>query len=135
MDRRERITRFITPQQKGIEIGPYFAPLAPKRLGYNCLAIDVFDGATLRRHAADDQQIPDELIANIEEVDLLGSSSAVAELVAAQHQLGTFDYIISSHNFEHLPDPVRFLQGCGKVLRPGGILSMAIPDRRTCFDY
>jgi SAM-dependent methyltransferase len=55
--------------------------------------------------------------------------------VADRHQLGTFDYIISSHNFEHLPDPVRFLQGCGKVLRAGGILSMAIPDRRTCFDY
>jgi SAM-dependent methyltransferase len=135
MDRRERITRFITPQQKGIEIGPYFAPLAPKREGYDCLAIDVFDRATLCCRAAEDPEIPDQLIDNIEEVDLLGSSSAIAELVATRHQLGTFDYIISSHNFEHLPDPVRFLQGCGKVLRPDGILSMAIPDRRTCFDY
>ncbi len=135
MDRRERITRFITPQQKGIEIGPYFTPLAPKRAGYNCLAVDVFDAATLRRRAAEDPEIPDEMVPNIEEVDLLGSSSAIAELLAEKYQLGTFDYIISSHNFEHLPDPVRFLQGCNKVLRTGGILSMAVPDRRTCFDY
>jgi FkbM family methyltransferase len=134
-DRRERITRFITPQQKGIEIGPYFQPLAPKRLGYNCLVVDVFDAATLRQRALDDPHLPNQIIDDIEEVDLLGSSSAIAELVEAKHRLGTFDYIISSHSFEHLPDPIRFLQGCSKVLRPGGILSMALPDRRTCFDH
>jgi SAM-dependent methyltransferase len=135
MDKRQRIMRFITPQQQGIEIGPFFAPMAPKRMGYNCLVVDVFDTATLRRRAAEDPHIPDDLIDRIEEVDITGSSSAIGELVAAKHQLGTFDYIISSHNFEHLPDPVRFLQGCGKVLRPGGVLSMVLPDRRTCFDY
>jgi FkbM family methyltransferase len=134
-DRRERITRFITPQQKGIEIGPYFQPLAPKRLGYNCLVVDVFDAATLRQHALDDPNLPNQITDEIEEVDLLGSSSAIAELVEARDRLGTFDYIISSHSFEHLPDPIRFLQGCSKVLRPGGILSMALPDRRTCFDH
>ena len=134
-DRRQRITRFITPQQKGIEIGPYFQPLAPKRLGYNCLAVDVCDAVTLRQRALEDPNLPDQVIDEIEEVDLLGSSSAIEELVEARDRLGTFDYIISSHSFEHLPDPVRFLQGCSKVLRPGGILSMALPDRRTCFDH
>lgn len=135
MDRRERITRFISPQQRGIEIGPYFTPLAPKGSGYDCLVVDVFDAVMLRRRAAEDPEIPDEMIPNIEEVDLLGSSSAILELVAEKYQLGTFDYIISSHNFEHLPDPIRFLQGCNKVLRPGGMLSMVIPDRRACFDF
>jgi hypothetical protein len=135
MDRRECITRFITPQQKGIEIGPYFQPLAPKRLGYNCLVVDVFDRATLRQRALNDPNLPDQIIDEIEEVDLLGSSSAIAELVEARDSLGTFDYIISSHSFEHLPDPIRFLEGCSKVLRPGGVLSMALPDRRTCFDH
>jgi hypothetical protein len=70
MDRRSRITRFITPRQKRIEIGPYFAPLAPKRLGYKCLVVDVFDASTLRQRATDDPYTPNELIANIEEVDL-----------------------------------------------------------------
>ena len=46
-----------------------------------------------------------------------------------------FDYILSSHNFEHLPNPIRFLQGCQKVLKPGGVLSMAIPDMRATFDH
>jgi SAM-dependent methyltransferase len=134
-DRREEITRYITPEQVGIEIGPYFAPLAPKRLGYDCLVLDVCDATTLRRRASKDPNVLREKIRNIEEVDLIGSASDIAELVAARHRLGSFDYIVSSHNFEHLPDPIRFLKGCAEVLRPGGILSMALPDSRACFDY
>jgi hypothetical protein len=45
MDRRERIMRFISPQQRGIEIGPYLRPLPPKPPGFNCLTVDVFDAA------------------------------------------------------------------------------------------
>jgi hypothetical protein len=75
------------------------------------------------------------MIQNIEEVDLLGPAHLVAELVAARGGLGEFDFIVSSHNFEHLPNPIGFLQACSQTLRSGGILSMAIPDKRTCFDY
>jgi hypothetical protein len=71
----------------------------------------------------------------IEDVDLIGSSTHLGELVRARGESGTFDYVLSSHNFEHLPNPIRFLQGCAEALRPGGVLSMAIPDHRTCFDY
>ena len=47
---------------------------------------------------------------------------------------GAFDYIVSSHNFEHLPDPIRFLQDASLLLRKGGSLSMAIPIGSRCFD-
>jgi SAM-dependent methyltransferase len=135
LNRRGRILQFITKEQVGIEVGPWFAPIAPKKEGYNCRALDLFDAATLRRKAQSDPAVPKERIPEIEEVDLIGSAGAIADLVAERGALGTFDYIISSHNFEHLPDPIRFLQGCEKVLKQGGILSMAIPDRRLCFDY
>lgn len=134
-ERRERLTRHIAREQSGIEIGPYFNPLAPKRQGYRCLVLDVFDAAALRRQAAADPNVPRDRIADIEEVDLVGPATAIADLVAARHRLGAFDYVLSSHNFEHLADPIRFLQGCQRVLRPGGVLAMAIPDRRACFDY
>jgi len=135
INRRERILQFITKEQVGIEVGPWFAPIAPKKEGYKCWSLDLFDAETLRRRAQSDPDVPKERIPEIEEVDLIGSATAIADLVAERGALGTFDYIISSHNLEHLPDPIRFLQGCEKVLKRGGILSMAIPDRRACFDY
>jgi SAM-dependent methyltransferase len=135
MDRREHLLRDITPEQKGIEIGPYHSPLAPKRDGFQCLSLDIADAPTLRRNASADPNIPRNAIQKIEEVDLVGSSSAIARLVAGQHALGTFDYVLSSHNLEHMPDPIRFLRGCEEVLKPGGVVVMAIPDKRTCFDY
>jgi SAM-dependent methyltransferase len=135
IDRRERVARFISRQQRGIEVGPYFRPLAPKRLGYQCTVMDVFDAEILRQQALADPNIPRAAIADIEEVDIIGSAIEIAERIGEKLPLGSFDYVITSHNFEHVPDPVHFLQGCEKVLRPGGILSMAVPDRRAGFDY
>jgi SAM-dependent methyltransferase len=135
MERRDIILEFAHKDQRGIEIGPYFNPLAPKAAGWHVLSLDVFDDRELRRRAAADPSIPSEMVANIEEVDLLGPAHRIAELVAARGESGPFDFVISSHNFEHLPDPISFLQACSTVLRPGGVLAMAIPDKRCCFDY
>lgn len=44
-----------------------------------------------------------------------------------------FDWIVSSHNFEHLPDPIRFLRDCEGLLKPGSFVGMIIPDKRQCF--
>jgi SAM-dependent methyltransferase len=135
MDRSEQLLKHITKWQKGIEIGPWFAPLAAKREGYNCLSFDVFDTETLKRNAEQDPSIDNGLVSSIESVDIVGSSTEIYDIIAARGELSTFDYIISSHNFEHLPNPIKFLQGCAKALRLGGYLSMAIPDKRACFDY
>ena len=131
--RTEHILHGLTKEMRGIEVAPFFAPLAPKREGYNCLVLDVFDKEALLRRGQDDPNVPAEGLANIEAVDFVGSATEIAELVPLCDH-GSFDYIVSSHNFEHLPNPIRFLQGCAKVLKTGGILSMAIPDGRACFD-
>jgi hypothetical protein len=97
--------------------------------------LDVFDTANLFKRAKSDPNIPKDAIDKIETVDLVGSASAIAELVEQRESLASFDYVISSHNFEHLPDPIRFLQGCQRVLKPSGTISMAVPDQRVCYDY
>ncbi|WP_250865919.1 methyltransferase domain-containing protein [Caballeronia sp. INSB1] len=135
MERRDAVLEGLTKDQRGIEIGPWFNPLASKAEGYQCLVLDVFDLATLRQRATEIANVADNIRDRIEDVDLLGSSANIEELVAARGELGEFDYIVSSHNFEHLPNPIKFLQGCAKALKPGGIISMAIPDKRSCFDY
>ena len=135
MDRTQELLKHITKKQRGIEIGPYHNPLAPRRLGFNSIALDVFDTVELKRRAAIDPHIPEDHRAFIEEVDLVGSAPDIADLVKDRYGDERFDYVISSHNIEHLPDPIRFLQGCEQVLKPGAVLCMAIPDRRYCFDF
>jgi hypothetical protein len=135
MERKTEVRKNITKTQKGIEVGPWFSPLAPKKEGYNCLSLDVFDTETLRERAKTDPLVADDKIQFIEPVDLIGTATAIDKILEHRGELGTFDYIISSHNFEHSPNPIKFLKGCGRVLKPGGFLSMAIPDKRACFDY
>ena len=135
MDRLRELTKHVTKDKIGIEVGPWHSPIVSKREGYNCLVLDYFPAETLRDKARADSFVPNERIQNIEEVDLLGSSTEIGDLVREKGLAGKIDYIISSHNFEHLPNPIRFLQGCDRALKPGGLLSMAVPDRRTCFDY
>ncbi len=135
MDRRAQILKHITREDKGIEIGPWHSPLAAKRDGYRCLVLDVFDYDRLVDITRHDPAFTRDQAERIEQVDIIGSSTVIESLIAARGELGTYDYIVSSHNFEHVPNPLKFLRGCGTVLRQGGVLSMAIPDKRTCFDY
>ena len=78
---------------------PWFSPLAPKHEGYNCLSLDVFDTATLTERAKTDPLVPDDRIAFIEPVDLIGTATGIDKIVEQRGELGSFDYIISSHNF------------------------------------
>ena len=45
-----------------------------------------------------------------------------------------FDYVIASHVIEHAPDMIGWLRQVAGVLRTGGILSLAVPDKRFTFD-
>lgn len=134
MKRRDLILKHIDTSEKGIEIAPYFNPTIAKRDGHDVLILDVFDTERLRALAADDPFIPNERLHEIEEVDIVGDASNIGELVEQTGLAGEINHIVSSHNFEHLPNPILFLQGVEKTLAPGGTLSMAVPDYRACFD-
>ena len=134
IDRKELILRYVNKDQLGIEVSPWHAPIAPKKLGYNIKTLDIFDIKTLVEICKKDPNTH-HLWNEIENVDIVSSATDIGDVIVKNGQSHSFDYILSSHNFEHLPDPIRFLQGCGQALKNGGILSMAIPDKRYTFDY
>jgi SAM-dependent methyltransferase len=135
MDRVAELLKHVTKNKEGIEIGPYFNPLVPRRDGFRSVSLDVFAQDDLRKMAAEDPAVPNDRIDLIEQVELLGPAQDIEILVRQKFGGRKFDYIVSSHNIEHIPDPIRFLHGCKTVLKPGGYLSLAVPDHRCCFDY
>lgn len=118
----------------GVEIGPFYSPIAPKAEGWRTTVIDFKDGESLR---ADARNHPASSIRSqeqyVEDVDIVWHGEPLDQLALARRPEG-YDYFIASHVIEHAPDLVSFLQQIERLLRPGGIVSMAVPDMRKCFD-
>jgi SAM-dependent methyltransferase len=49
-------------------------------------------------------------------------------------QDSSLDFVIANHFLEHCEDPIRTLKNLLRVLRPQGILYLAVPDKRATFD-
>lgn len=125
-DRNDILLEGIDRRSLGLEIGPSHRPTAAKRDGFNVRILDHLDAPGLRAKYADHGVD----VAAIEEVDYVWRGESLEELVAGER----FAWIIASHVIEHVPDFVGFLRSCERILAPGGVLSLAVPDKRYCFD-
>jgi 2-polyprenyl-3-methyl-5-hydroxy-6-metoxy-1,4-benzoquinol methylase len=121
---RKRFIQSIPLNQKLLEIGPFFRPLAP---GSNVKYFDIKNQAglieTAKDYATKDeiQQIPE-----IDYVSPTGDLSVINE---------KFGIIFSSHVIEHQLDLIKHLQGISNLLDSDGTYFLIIPDKRFCFDH
>ena len=127
MTRNEKLLLHATKAGRGVEIGPSYNPVAPKCGGYNVVTIDTVDKpglvAKYRSQNVD--------VSQIEDVDYVWRGESYASLIRPPHD---FDWIVASHVIEHTPDLIGFLNDCASILAPHGVLCLAIPDKRYCFD-
>ena len=128
MSRNNILLAAIQKDGLGLEVGPSHRPAAPKRDGYQVEIIDHLDREGLLAKYRDHNLDLDA----IEEVDYIWSGETYAELTGKNHH---YDWIIASHVIEHTPDLVGFLKQCDSVLKDDGVVSLAVPDKRYCFDY
>jgi SAM-dependent methyltransferase len=134
--RNRELLRHIGPGARGIEVAPWLNPIIPPGGERSVVVLDRLDRPALLARAEQIPSIDKAMIPRIADVDLVGSASEIAELTRARFgPEARFDFVVSSHNLEHLPDPVRFLRGCEVLLTAGGIVAMAVPDKRACFDF
>ena len=115
---------------RGLEIGPSFNPIAPKREGYNIRIMDHLDKRGLVEKYRNHPNVPKGYENIIEDVDYVWDGRPYPELVD-----GTFDYIVSAHLIEHVPDLIGHINDCCEILNPDGVYSLAVPDKRFSFDY
>ena len=131
LSRFDKMTSRINLEGVGLEIGPSHSPILPKCEGYNVEILDHASADELRRKYAQ-LGIHEDKLKNIEHVDYVWTGGALDELTK---KTDYYDYIVASHVVEHTPDLISFLSQCEKMLKSGGILSLAVPDKRYCFDY
>lgn len=132
MDRLDKLLTGIDRSMKILEIGPGYNPAVRKADGWNVWTIDHATRAELVRKYENDANITQDL-SRMEEIDFIFSDRALHEAIPALHH-GTFDAVIASHVIEHYPDIIGFFETAARVLRPDGLLSLAIPDKRYTFD-
>lgn len=126
--REELLRKDITKEQLGLEIGPSYHPIVSKKEGYRVETVDWLDRQGLQEHYKGHGVDIDA----IEEVDYVWKGGSYYQLIGKKEY---YDYIIASHMIEHTTDFLGFLQDCFNLLKPDGILRLAVPDKRYCFDH
>jgi SAM-dependent methyltransferase len=127
---RPELAAIDVTRMRGLEIGPLATPRVRKHEG-PVRYLDHASTAELKRKYAAHEGMRDRLDKIVDVDYVIGENMPISEVVAAD---APFDYVIASHVIEHIPDPIGWMADLTHVLRPGGILSLVIPDKRYSFD-
>ena len=125
--RNKKILVHINKAGLGLEVGPSHDPVCPKRDGWNIKILDHASAEELRAKYKDHEVNLD----SIEDVDYIWTGNRFRDIIPDDIY---FDWIVVSHVIEHTPDLLGFLLDCSSLLKPDGVLSLAVPDKRYCFD-
>ena len=128
MERKEQLLRHIDLRHgPGVEIGPLDKPIVAVSEA-SMLYVDHASTEELRAKYHDDPHVSiDEIVP----IDVRWADRRLSESLEGR---GPVRWVVASHVIEHVPDPAGWLGQIAEVLVPGGILSLAIPDGRFCFD-
>lgn len=110
----------------GLEIGPLSHPIVRRDQG-DITYVDYTEAETLRRIYDGDAHVD---AGNIVEIDAVWGDRTLTECLGGRK----VDYVIASHVAEHVPDLITWLAEIRAVLRPGGHLRLALPDKRFSHD-
>lgn len=107
---------------KGLEIGALHNPL-PLPETAQARYVDRLDKPGLYEHYPELRQfdlVPVDVIDDGERLTTIDDESE--------------DFVIANHFLEHCEDPLTTLENLLRVVRPGGSIFMAVPDKRRTFD-
>jgi len=107
---------------RGIEVGALHNPVPIPR-GVRVSYVDRMSKPDLLTH------YPDLPARRLVEVDIIDDGERLTTVADASQ-----DFVIVNHFLEHTQDPIGALGTFFRVLRPGGVLYLSLPDKRYTFD-
>lgn len=119
--RRRLALRHLPAGGHGLEIGALHCPL-PLPPGTQARYVDQHTAQTLRQLRADAGEA-------IVTPDLLADGFSLGCIAEASQ-----DFVVANHVLEHASDALGTLEHWLRVLRPGGVLFVAVPIGERCFD-
>ncbi len=125
-DRAATLTKNLKLEKQGLEIGPLDKPIVPKK-GTGVLYADHLPTDKLREKYRSDEHVSND---HIQGIDIVIGPSGLRNAVGSRR----CNYVLASHVIEHIPNPLEWFNEIHEFLEPGGLLSLAIPDKRYCFD-
>ncbi len=118
--RKSIAARYLTGS--GIEIGALNSPLEiPNNVTVRYL--DRMPINQLRQH------YPELSQCDLVEIDIVDDGETLATVAS-----NTVDFIIANHMIEHCQNPILTIKNWLRTIKLGGILYMAVPDKRYTFD-
>jgi SAM-dependent methyltransferase len=111
----------------GLEIGPLDRPILSKSRT-RVLYVDHAPTEELRKLYSVRTDRDTRLI---REVDIVWPGGSLKAEVGNTR----YDYVLASHVMEHIPDMIGWLRALGEVLKPGGLVKLAVPDKEHTFDW
>jgi hypothetical protein len=118
----------LVPKDKMIlEIGPLAFPCMPVNQP-NVHTVDYFSTEQLKENYKTDPNVDINKICNVTYVlkDKIKYKDVIPTI---------FDFCFSSHNIEHVPCIISFLNNVSSILQDNSFFFLCIPDYRYCFDH
>jgi len=126
MTTKNLLLQYVDKTKPGLEIGPSLNPAVTKKDGFNVKILDHLSESELK------QKYKHRDLTKIESVDYVWKGESYRSIIGEDVY---FDWILASHVIEHTTDMITFLNECSNLLTSTGIISLAIPDHRYCFDH
>ena len=115
-------------ERRGLEIGPYFQPVTDRSV-HDVLYVDCCDEGELQRKFHENPEAVGKQLPAIDAIWAPGRP--LADCVGYE----PFYYAVASRVFEHVPNPLGWLQDILDVLQPGGVIALVVPDHRQTIDF
>ncbi len=112
---------YLMCRGRGLEIGALYKPFD---LDAEMVYLDMQSTESLQQQYAKDPRV-----GTILQVQLVWKANTYPFI-----DNDAFDFVINSHVLEHVPNPGRQMQEWLRIVRPGGLVYMIVPDKRFCFD-